>query len=148
MILAVHIIVGAVVAVKTGSFVWGLILALLSHYLLDSMPHVSYSIKNLKERKWGKTAPDFFKIFLDIFFGFLFVLLFSKSPSIALLGGLVTLVPDGVNFLTITFPKKLLDILNNFHLKINNFSENIGSPFLKIAGQFIIVLIALAVFSA
>ena len=151
MVLAVHIIVGAAIAAKTNSLVWGLILAFLSHYLLDSMPHSSYSVENLKQRKWGKTAPDFFKIFLDILFGFLFVLLFVKSPSLALLGGLVAIVPDGVNFLTIVFPKSSLiysttHIFNNFHLKINNFSENIGSPFLRIAIQAVIVLIVLAVF--
>lgn len=145
MILSVHIVVGATIAAKTGSLAWGLVLAFLSHYLFDSLPHVGYSIKKLKQRKWGKTAPELFKIFLDIFFGFLLVLLFSKNPALALLGGLVAILPDGLNFLAICFPNKLFDFFNNPHLKINDFSENIGSPFLRVAGQVVIVLIALAI---
>lgn len=145
MILSVHIIIGATVAAKTGGLGWGLLLAFLSHYLFDTLPHAGYSVKNLQQRKWGQTAPELFKIFLDIFVGFFLVLWLSKNTTFVLLGGLVAILPDGLNFLAMCFPSRFFDFFNKFHLKINDFSENINSPFLRVIGQIVVAIIALAV---
>lgn len=66
MVLASHILAGAVVAVKIQNPAIGLPLAFLSHFLLDALPHSEYSIKGLAEpgsknfpRSAGKVLVDF-----------------------------------------------------------------------------------------
>jgi hypothetical protein len=141
MILFVHILIGAVIALNINFLPLGLILAFLSHYILDALPHWDYSIKNIKERNWRYSLVDFLKVFLDMFFGFLLIFLLSKNFILAFIGGFLGILQDGFNFLTIVFPKKSPSIL----FSVVNFSKRIHFPENKKNPLFLGIFIELSV---
>ena len=79
MILLVHLLFGAAIGSAVKNVSLGLLLAYLSHYLLDIIPHVDYPIKNIKEKQWRRALPDFLKILLDLSVALLLLLIFSTK---------------------------------------------------------------------
>jgi len=138
MILATHLLAGAAIATKIKNPLLALILAFFSNYLLDSLPHTEYSLKNMEKHKWRKSAFDFLKVAFDLTFGisiilflketkslndsegFLFLLgnkvpelsegflYFSKNYILALAGAFFAILPDGFTFLFFVFPNNKL----------------------------------------
>jgi len=141
MILSVHIILGAAIALNINPLFGGLLLAFLSHYLLDALPHWEYSIKNIKEKNWRSSLVDFLKISLDIFFGFLIVYFLSKNFILASLGALFAVLPDIFIFLNIILPNRILGSLCNFHQKIH-ISNHKEPFFLRIFSELLVVSFA------
>lgn len=124
MILLAHLLFGAVVGSFIKNIYLALILAFLGHYFLDVFPHVEYSIENIKEKKWRKSFSDFFKIFFDFLIGILIIFIFSynlpiKKQAIIYLCAILSIAPDGLTFLYILFPNKLLKFFLDFHKKIH-----------------------------
>lgn len=142
MILIYHLLIGAAIAVKIKIIPLALLFAFLSHYLLDSIPHTDYSIKNIKEKKWKKCFPDFLKATLDISLGVLIISIFSKNQPIIFVGAFFAILSDGLNILNLIFPNRLLKIHDNFHYKIHFLKNKKISLFWRIFIQFLIILIA------
>lgn len=72
MIFTSHLVVGATIGAEVIYLPLVAILALLSHYLLDFIPHVEYPINNILAKNWKKSAPDFLRVFLDLITGTIF----------------------------------------------------------------------------
>lgn len=135
MILASHFLVGAAIAVKLNNIAFAIPLAFLSHYFLDSFPHQEYSIKNIKERNWSKSFFDFLKIILDFLTGVLLIAFFSNNYFLAFLGGFFAILPDGLIFLQLIMPNKLLKNHFSFHEKFH-FFRNKKNPLITALGIF------------
>lgn len=148
MILLVHLLFGALIGQKISNPFLAIILAFLSHYLLDLIPHVEYSIENIKEeKKWRKVLPELLKIFLDFCLGLLIIFLFSKNQPITYVCALFAIVPDGLTVLSQLFPYKILKIHNAFHFeKIHWFRDKKISNFWRIVSQVIVVALLLILF--
>jgi len=149
MILTVHILIGSIVATKTGSPILGFLFAFLSHYFIDAIPHREYSIQNIKEGKWKNSFKDFLKIFLDILIGFFLIIIFQGNYFLAFLGGLSAILPDILTFLYFIFPKiKPLHLLSKFHEKTHWFNNSkIKIPlFWRISTQVLILFLAILIF--
>lgn len=146
MLLTPHILIGVAIITKVQNPILGLLLVLLSHYFLDCFPQQEYSIKNIKERRWNKSFLDFLRVFFDISFGVLLILLLSESSSFILAAAFLAILPDGFTLLNLIIPKnKLLEIHNTFHQKLNNFFNNKKIPaFWGIVSQ--VAAMALAIY--
>ncbi len=125
MILTPHILAGAAIATNISNPFLGLILAFLSHYFLDFIPHREYSIKNIKKRQWQKSFFDSLKIALDIFLGILIILFLTKKLFLAFTGSFFALLPDGFTLLFLIFPEnKFLKKHYFFHSKKVHFFKD------------------------
>ena len=82
MILATHLLAGAAIATKIKNPLLALILAFFSNYLLDSLPHTEYSLKNMEKHKWRKSAFDFLKVAFDLIFGISIILFLKETKSL------------------------------------------------------------------
>ncbi len=118
MILATHFIVGASVASLTASPELLVFTPLVSHFVLDSLPHWEYidSLADLKKNKITVT--------LDLLIGPLLIFAFTYSNAIPntkiawiLFGGLMGVLPDGIVFIEyFLFPKSIfLKKFESFH---------------------------------
>ncbi len=137
MVLSVHILTGAAIAVKTQNPILGLLFAFFSHYLIDIIPHQEYSIQNIKDRRWKNSFGEFSKVFLDILIGLLIVLIFTKDYFLAILGGFLAILPDALT---------LLDFLHQNHDKIHWFKNNKKiSLFWEILSQIIVAGISIII---
>jgi len=146
MLLTPHLLTGAAIATKVHSPVFALILAFLSHYILDLPPQTEYSVEDIKEKRWRKSVLDFSKVFLDICLGALLIFFFSENTFLIYAAAFLAILPDGFTLLTIIFHKnKVLKIHWQFHRKLNALSENKKiSPFWGIFSQ--VAVIAAAIF--
>jgi len=159
MLLAPHILVGAAVASQFQNPILGLILAFLSHFILDKTPHWEYSVEALKQikiRGIKYCRPILLRVFLDIITGFavlIFAILISTNRidfAYLALGGFFGILPDGLTFLLFTKKKSkgriisFLKIFYALHRKIH-FNKEKGLPPLRIglSTQVIAVLVAL-----
>ena len=142
MILMVHILVGALIVLKIKILWLALLLAFLSHYFLDSLPHWDYSIENIKKRNWKQTSKEFLIVFFDILTATILVLFLSKNILLSFIGAFFSTLPDGLHLLYRIWPNKFLKIHQRFHQKIN-FPRNKISPFWGILAQIIIISIAI-----
>lgn len=144
MILLVHIVLGAAMGSIIRNPFLAVILAFLSHYLIDIPPHIEYSIKNIKDRAWEKSLPDFLKVFLDISFGVVLIFLFSQNSPIVYLCGFIAIVPDGLSLIDPILKLKMLKTHSNIHQVKIHFLKNKRVPnFLRILSQVIVVLISI-----
>ncbi len=145
MILLVHMLFGAAIASYIKNPIFAVVLAFFSHYFLDFIPHNEYDIKNISEKRWKKTLPEFQKVFLDFLLGILLILLFSENKPTIYICAFFAILPDGFSVLSSIFQIKLLKIHNNFHQGRLHFFKKIKiSNFWRITSQILIVLIALA----
>jgi len=147
MIATPHLLVGAAIVNRIKFLPLAFSLAFLSHYFLDSIPHIDYTSKdfheNICQKKWKKFFPDFLKIILDVSLAFLLILIFSEKKPKIFVGAILAILADGLNFLNIIFPNKILEIHYKLHRRIH-FPENKRVPtFWRILSQIIIVLLAI-----
>lgn len=145
MILLIHMLFGAAIALHIKNPILAIILAFLSHYLLDFFPHKEYDINNISEKRWKKAVPEFQKVFLDFLLGILLILLFSNNRPIIYICAFFAILPDGFSVLSSIFQIKILKVHNNFHQgKLHFFKKIKISNFWRILSQILILLIALA----
>lgn len=134
MILLVHMLLGAAIALHIKNPILAIILAFLSHYFLDLFPHNEYNINNISEKRWKKTLPEFQKVFLDFLIGILLILLFSNNGLIIYICAFFAILPDGLSLLW----------HSNFHQdKVHFLKHKKISSFWRILTQILIFLIAL-----
>ena len=158
MLLAPHILVGAVIAASTPNPLLGLLFAFLSHFLLDRIPHWEYSIEPLKQIKTKGIKyclPIIRRVALDAGLGFIVLILalsVSKNNSsfaIYVLGGFFGALPDGLSFLMFLakkngFASKILNLFSVVHQSVH-FSKEKGLPPMRVglSTQAIAILLAL-----
>ena len=159
MIFTPHIIVGAAIGAKMHNLGLIVILGLLTHFIMDRIPHWDYSwlgIKNFKKTKNFKALfSDFLKMGIDCTLGLLIVfpflwyknfLNFNYLPFI-LLGIFVSLLPDIV-FGLVRFlagrPTKYTEICEkNFHYK--NKEKEGKITFLNISTEILVIIISIII---
>lgn len=146
MLLFVHILVGAILALKINFVPLALILIILSHYILDFLPHIEYSIINIQQKNWKKSWQDFLKISLDLTLGSILLILICKKLSLkislALIGGIVAILPDFLTWLYLISPNKLLQTQYNFQRKLHLLKNKV-SIFWKLIFSIIVVLLTI-----
>ena len=145
MILTPHLLLGAAIASKIEYTPLAIILAFLSHYLLDILPHIEYPIKNIQNKQWAKSLPDFLRVALDFFSGILIIYFFSGWQIIILISALISILPDAFNILNLVFQNKLLKAHNNFHEKIHCLKNKKISVFWRVLSQVLIVVISVVI---
>lgn len=150
MIITPHILVGAAIGSKISSPVAIFILALISHYVLDALPHFEYNISLLKDEK-SKINKNFFinltKVAADLLIGLAltFWLISGKDwQFLSLIGALTAIVPDGLLFLFWRYPSQLiLKSLGQFH-KSCHLAKKISSPaWLGLMVQAMIIILTI-----
>lgn len=152
MILFIHMFIGAVIATKIGFLPLVLVLAFLSHYFLDFLPHNEYSVKNIKERRWEKSTLDFSKLGLDSIIGLILILFIQDLTEINYLvlfvAAFFAILPDVLSVLTYwLFPNnKTLKYHSVFHLNyIHYFKKKKISIFWRIISQILIIFLGFAI---
>lgn len=117
MLLIAHITTGAVIGQKMSDPVVICIIAFLSHFILDRIPHWNYYVPS-RYNGWAllKTIPD---VLPSAIIYLTFIFSFPDQWLYITLGVVFAALPD---FLTLTkfIPglKKIFLPLNNFHLKV------------------------------
>lgn len=149
MILSTHFITGAAAASFTNSPLGLLAFPLILHFLLDAIPHWEY-VEDSSELK--NKIPQ---IIVDALIGpvciaLVSVLLFGLNFNYLiwlLVGGAVSVIPDGFTLLHVLFPKnKLFKKFFEFHSFVHNdklLSFRIGFPFQSAIDMMAVLLIVL-----
>jgi len=143
MILIAHLLAGAAIASKIKSIPLAIILSFFSHYLLDIIPHTEYSIKNIKDKQWQKSFPDFLRVSIDFSMSILVILIFSKLNFIILLIAMFAVLPDGLALVNLAFPNKLLDFHDKIHEKIHFLKNKKISNFWRVLSQVLVIIISI-----
>ena len=144
MILLVHLLFGAAIGSAVKNIPLAIILAFLSHYFLDLLPHIEYPIENITNKQWQKAAPDILKVILDFSLGILLIIIFSKNYPIIYVCAFFAILPDGLSFLESASKNKILREHNVFHHeKIHFLKYKKISNFWRISTQVATVLICI-----
>lgn len=104
MILTVHAVTGAAFGPFTQNYGLIIFLGLVSHYLLDVIPHRDYVIHRIEQRDFKEALrTDAIKVFIDLLIGSLLVIfIVQQKPDYflpILLGAIFALVPDGLSLI-------------------------------------------------
>jgi|SRR3989344_1059545 len=141
MILTAHLLLGAAVASQIKYLPLALLMAFLSHYLIDLIPHIEYSIDNISKKQWQKSAPDILRVILDFLFGILLILIFSNNYPIIYMGALIALIPDSLTIISSILPNKILSKHDQFHRNKIHFLKYKKIPvFWRILSQLLVVI--------
>ena len=144
MILTPHLLLGVAIASKIEYAPLAIILAFLSHYLLDLIPHIEYSIDNIEKNQWQKSLPDILRVFLDFSFGILLILIFSNNQPIVFVCAFFAILPDGLSLLNYSFSNKILKIYSNIHQgKIHFLKHKKISISWRILSQLLVIFISI-----
>jgi len=161
MILAPHVLVGAAIGAKIKNIGWIIVLAIMSHVILDKIPHWDYGDKEnkrFKENKSYKTLFTFFaKLLIDGLIGLILVMLviwYRKTMDLEhlipiLIGMFFAILPDillGVFVISYVKSKKPSKNFIDFYHKTIHHSNHIRKPTLiglgtEIAASIIAILI-------
>jgi len=129
MILATHLLAGAAIATKIKNPLLALILAFFSNYLLDSLPHTEYSLKNMEKHKWRKSAFDFLKVAFDLIFGISIILFLKETKSLN----------DSEGFLFL-LGNKVPELSEGFLFLLGNRVPELSEGFLYFSKNYILAL--------
>ena len=161
MILTPHLLIGAAIGAKTHNLGLIIILGLLSHLVLDRIPHWDYSnpgISNFKKTKDLKRFIfDLLKIVIDGVIGIIIVFLLIQKVDLRLdirnlifilLGIIFATLPDILLFFSFTvFPAKISEKIVNFHHKFFHCKkEGHRITFLNLTTEIIVIFLAILVF--
>jgi len=147
MTLTPHLLLGAAIGSKIGNLPLAIVLAFLSHYLLDLIPHIEYPIDNISKKQWRKSLPDFLRVFLDFSFGVLLILIFSNNQPIIYVCALVALIPDSLTIISSIFPNRVLSAHDKIHTeKIHFLKYKKISVFWRISSQVLTIVISILLF--
>jgi len=136
MVITPHMLAGAAIGAHSPNVWAAFCFGLISHYLLDSLPHWEY-LDSIKINKFKHIA----KIFIDFIIGIFIVLIVSWPLKIVVISGIVgSLLPDIIQFLYNNFKMKFLSPFSVFHNKVHYHKR---TPFLKgLIYQVIILVIS------
>ncbi len=150
MLYTPHFLVGAAILKYIPNPVVGLPLALVSHVVLDLIPHNDFDIKP------GMTIRDVFlhdrekrkMLFLAmgidgglLVASLLWILLTRVNPVILLLGGLAAISPDLIEQSLLLFGKKLPAIQDKFQFRVPAKYGFISYPIVAIIAIYLLFLI-------
>jgi hypothetical protein len=161
MILTPHLLIGAAIGAKTHNLGLIIILGLLSHLILDRIPHWDYpntGISNFKKTKDLKRFIfDLLKIVIDGVVGIIIVFLLVRKTDLRLdirnlifilLGIIFATLPDIFLFFSFTvlspeISRKIINFHNKFfHCK----KEGHRITFLNLTTEIIVIFLAILVF--
>jgi hypothetical protein len=141
-------IFGAAIGSAVKNVPAGIILAFLSHYFLDSLPHIEYGVENVKNKRWRKALPDISKIVLDFCLGIFLISTFSKPAlpagrqAIIYICAFSAILPDSFTFLNYVIPNIISQIHDELHEKIH-FLKNRKIPvFWRVMSQILVVTVS------
>lgn len=141
----VHMIFGALIASKIQNPFWAVILAFLSHYFLDFIPHNEYPIENMRKGLRKESLPDILRITLDFLSGILLISIFTNMAPVILTAVFFSILPDGFTVLSSVFPNKFLKLHDNLHRKkIHFLKKKKIFAFWKIFSQVSIIIISVS----
>jgi len=163
MIFTPHIIVGAVIGAKTQNLGLVIILGILTHIILDKLPHWDYPVrkytKNFKKtKKINSLFPLILHSVIDMTFGLLMVFfivwqkdLFDLLPFIVV-GIIFSLLLDAIGgcvllFATEDFTKKYLNFLHKYIHHPETKEKEGKITFLGLATQIIVIMISVFLLS-
>ena len=147
MMLTPHILVGATIGYKIHNYWFVVIFSIISHFILDAIPHKEYDIKCLRNGKLNKDfLKDFSKVAIDGFIGLAIVLLLTgfKDLDYVIVGMIAGAFPDFLQFLSFVFNFKILNLIRKFHHKIHIFN-NKDFPYWTTFGSQISTVILMSV---
>lgn len=140
-------LLGALIGQKIYSPALAIILALLSHYFLDLIPHIEYPIENIVKKQWKKAAPDIFRVLLDFTLGILIIFSFSRNQPIIYICALFAILPDGLSILSLIVKTRVLEKHNKLHQeKIHFLKYKKISIFWRVLSQVILVIVLITLF--
>jgi len=144
MILLVHLLFGAAIGSVVKNIPIAIILAFLSHYFLDFIPHTEYPIGSIRKQPWQRALPEITKIFLDFCLGILLIFLLFKNQPIVYICAFLAILPDGFTVLNNHFPNKILELHRRIHIEKIHFLKNKKiSIFWRIFSQVIVVILSI-----
>jgi hypothetical protein len=122
-----------------------IILAFLSHYLLDLIPHYDYHFDDVDRKNWRKMMPNIAKVTIDFCLGAILILLFSKNQPIIYVCAFFAALPDGFTVLNNLFPNKIMEFHRKFHIdKVHFLKDNKKiSNFWRILSEAAVVIISI-----
>ena len=129
MIAIAHFLLGALIGKSFESLLLISILAFISHFILDAIPH--YGHGHFKHRKEDLSARDWGFIVLDVLAGFLLALYFAfqfQFWQIAF-GAFFAILPDLISYSAWRFKllrKPFFKQFHTLHNKIHSFHGEIG----------------------
>ncbi len=160
MIITPHLLVGAAIGAKVKNFGWIIVLALLSHFVLDKIPHWDYGkkIEELpRDHEFGRIVFRFMvKTCIDGLVGLiiLFFVLLQKNMirveylTPILVGIIVSLLPDFILAASklLIYKSKLAKTYIEFHRKFFHSPIHIFKPtLLGLGTELLIGIIAILV---
>lgn len=164
MILIPHILVGAVIGAKIKHFGWIVILGLISHLILDRIPHWDYANDALKKFVKNKCYKILFvfilQVIIDALIGLAIVFLIVWKKELLNLrdlqfisaGILVSILPDfllGIASIVGAFYNKFKKITTgyiNFHKNVLHHPKHIKKPtWLGVSTQILVSIIAILI---
>lgn len=137
MVLTPHLLAGSLIGAKTHNLGLIIALGLLSHLILDRIPHWDYSnpgISNFKDNgNFKKLIIDTLKIVVDGAIGLMIIFLVSmqikdltrKENIIFMITGIFfATLPDILLFFSfVIFPSKIAERIINFHYKFIHYKK-------------------------
>ena len=150
MILLVHMVFGAAAGyisyTVTNNLYFAIIIAFLSHYLLDIFPHIEYSIENIRYNNWKNSLPDIIKVLIDFSLAVL-IIFWLRNNYLIYAFAFVSTIPDGLTVISRIFPNKILSIHDKIHTeKIHYLTKQKKFPiFWRILSQVIVVIISIII---
>ncbi len=156
MILLPHMLVGGAVGSKIDKTRWliGLIiLALASHYLLDSLPHYEYQIDALKNGLNADFAVAALKVFFDFSVGLAFLILIGRRQKnfyYILIGCLIAVLPDILIFLSwqmgnLGYLNYLVYLNHLFHYQGDTLTPHLPGIMTQIVASAVAIFVLLRV---
>lgn len=122
MILSIHMLAGAGIGSKLSNLWLVGLLAFISHFLLDILPHWEY-----RNPRPPATFKKWLRVAIDLFIGSILIGLIiwylpnNKIPII--LGTIVALIPDGLDVVSWYWLNKYLKILSRFHSDLHKIAS-------------------------
>jgi hypothetical protein len=145
MILLAHLLFGAAIGSSINNVFLAIVLAFLGHYFLDLFPHIEYNIENIKEKQWRKALPAFLRVFIDFCLGIALIFIFSNNNPLVYVCAFFSILPDGLSFLYIIWPNKILGANYKIHTKIHFLKNKKISTFWRIFSQVLAVIISILI---
>lgn len=121
MILITHSIAGVVIAKSQKSFLGALLAALLSHFILDMVPHYDYVDSGFADNPYSSRSwKIFLLIMLDGTLGVVLPLLIFPPQNVYEFVKMffiiaASMLPDALAGLDVYFPSKLSALIRKFH---------------------------------